>query len=116
MESVLKWGIENSAPGTGGAQTKLVSRPTRRYNIWTYPGADIESWQNTEALAQLFGAADDATLMKEAMAAINDPNVAVEDKLIAFDNLEMLCEGLDNAVGLPLFLEFHNVYLLWCPG
>jgi len=39
--------------------------------------------------------------MKEAMAAINDPNVSVEDKLIAFDNLEMLCEGLDNAVGLP---------------
>jgi len=49
--------------------------------------------------------------MKEAMAAINSPNVSVKDKLIAFDNLEMLCEGLDNAVGLPLFFfESHNIY------
>lgn len=45
------------------------------------------------------------------MAAINSPNVSVKDKLIAFDNLEMLCEGLDNAVGLPLFFfESHNIY------
>ncbi|KAF8427344.1 nucleotide exchange factor Fes1-domain-containing protein [Tirmania nivea] len=93
MESILKWGIENSVPGAEGAQTKL----------------------NTEALAQLFGAADDATLMKEAMAAINDPKVSVEDKLIAFDNLEMLCEGLDNANNLenlrlwePLISNFDS--------
>lgn len=57
---------------------------------------------NSAALAQLFGAADDSTLMKEAMAVISstDPEVTVDDKQVAFDNLEMLCEGLDNANNL----------------
>ena len=36
--------------------------------------------------------------MKEAVAVIVNPEVDVENKVIAFDNLEMLCEGLDNAV------------------
>ncbi|KAI5806639.1 nucleotide exchange factor Fes1-domain-containing protein [Peziza echinospora] len=77
MESLLKWGIENSVPGSE-------------------PRSKLDS----AALAQLFGAADDSTLMKEAMAAIQDPEVSLNDKIIAFDNLEMLCEGLDNANNL----------------
>ena len=36
--------------------------------------------------------------MKEAMAVITDAQISVEERLTAFDNLEMLCEGLDNAV------------------
>lgn len=82
MESLLKWGLENSVPGE----------------------APDPSGQrlNSAVLAQLFGAADDSTLMKEAMAVIssNDPEVTVDDKQVAFDNLEMLCEGLDNANNL----------------
>lgn len=82
MESLLKWGLENSVPGQAPDPngTRL----------------------NSAALAQLFGAADDSTLMKEAMAVISstDPEVTVDDKQVAFDNLEMLCEGLDNANNL----------------
>lgn len=40
---------------------------------------------------------DDSTVMKESMAAIQDPEVSVSDKEIAFDNFEMLVENLDNA-------------------
>ncbi|KAF8471931.1 nucleotide exchange factor Fes1-domain-containing protein [Kalaharituber pfeilii] len=95
MESLLKWGLENSTPSADPSsnRTKL----------------------DTAALAQLFGAADDATLMKEAMAAITNPEVSLEDKQIAFDNLEMLCEGLDNANNLenlnlwePLIAQFDS--------
>lgn len=53
--------------------------------------------------------------MKEAMAVIGNPEGTVEDKLVAFDNLEMLCEGLDNANNLenlklwgPLVSQFDS--------
>lgn len=35
--------------------------------------------------------------MKEAIAAVQDPSVSLEDKEIAFDNFELLIEHLDNA-------------------
>ena len=31
MESVLRWGIENSVPGAKGGQTRLVSSPLGFY-------------------------------------------------------------------------------------
>lgn len=39
----------------------------------------------------------DADLMKEAMAAILDPELDLENKEIAFDNFELMVEQLDNA-------------------
>lgn len=38
--------------------------------------------------------------MREAMEALQDPAVDLENKAIAFDNLEMLVENLDNANNL----------------
>lgn len=50
-------------------------------------------------LEQLFGMGgpDEPTLMKQAMAVITNPEADLENKLIAFDNFEMLIENLDNA-------------------
>ncbi|KAF8245093.1 Fes1-domain-containing protein [Wilcoxina mikolae CBS 423.85] len=75
LGNLLAWGIENSTPG-GEAKTEL----------------------NPALLAQLFGnQKSDATLMKEAMEAIQDPEVSLKDKEIAFDNFELMIEQLDNA-------------------
>jgi hypothetical protein len=38
--------------------------------------------------------------MKESMAAIHDPSISLENKLIAFDNFEQLVENIDNANNL----------------
>jgi hsp70-interacting protein len=38
--------------------------------------------------------------MKQAMAAIESPEVDLENKEIAFDNFLQLCEGIDNANNL----------------
>jgi hypothetical protein len=48
-------------------------------------------------MAQLFGAPDDAQLMREATAAASDRDNSLEDRETALDNLEMLVENLDNA-------------------
>ncbi|ABN67034.1 predicted protein [Scheffersomyces stipitis CBS 6054] len=48
-------------------------------------------------LEQLFGGPDEPTLMKQAIAVIQNPEATLEDKEIAFDNFEMLIENLDNA-------------------
>ncbi|KAI0884475.1 Fes1-domain-containing protein [Annulohypoxylon maeteangense] len=83
LNELLKWGIENSAapdpsaPETSGPKTSL----------------------NAEALAAIMGAPSDAELMQASMAAITskDPEMTLESKLTAFDNLEQLVESLDNA-------------------
>lgn len=52
-------------------------------------------------LQQLFGSGpDEPTLMKQSVEIINDPTVSSGNKLIAFENLEMLIENLDNANNL----------------
>ena len=43
------------------------------------------------------GGPSDATLLKEAMAAIQSPDASNENKLVAFDNFEQLIENIDNA-------------------
>ncbi|KAK9325469.1 armadillo-type protein [Lipomyces orientalis] len=82
MEKLLKWSIENSQ------------------DAGTDPGSQRQKPPNPEVLAQLFGQPDDAQLMREAMNTILDPNVDVDTKETAFDNLEMLVENLDNANNL----------------
>jgi hsp70-interacting protein len=59
---------------------------------------EITCLQDPRLLAQLFAnQKDEATLMKEAMAAILDPATELSEKEIAFDNFEMMIEQLDNA-------------------
>ncbi|KAI1391229.1 Fes1-domain-containing protein [Hypoxylon trugodes] len=80
LNELLKWSIENSTPSdpsAPGPQTTLTA----------------------EALAAIMGAPSDAELMQASMANITstDPEITLESKLTAFDNLEQLVESLDNA-------------------
>ncbi|TGJ75301.1 hypothetical protein E0Z10_g11023 [Xylaria hypoxylon] len=82
LNNLLKWSIENTASGPDGT-TNEAPRSTL----------------SPEALAELMGGPSDADLMRDSMAAIvsSDPEITLESKLIAFDNLEQLIESLDNA-------------------
>ncbi len=92
LNELLKWGIENSASSNGDGPE--APAPENR-------------GLNAEILAQIMGGPSDADLMKEAMSVITnpDPEVTLENKLIAFDNLEQLVETIENAKNLePLAL------------
>jgi hsp70-interacting protein len=91
LNELLKWSVENSAAATNDPSAP----PTEHRGL------------NAEALNALMGGPSDADLMMESMAAIlsKDPEITVEDKLVAFDNFEQLIENLDNANNLgPLAL------------
>ncbi|KAK9369033.1 armadillo-type protein [Lipomyces kononenkoae] len=83
MEKLLKWSLENSQ--NAGIDPNSQQR---------------QKAPDPEVLAQLFGQPDDAQLMRAAMETILDPNLDLEAKETAFDNLEMLVENLDNANNL----------------
>lgn len=91
LSELLKWSVENSSataadPSAPPPQTRSLP---------------------PDAINALFGGPSDADLMRASMAAIlsSDPEVTVDDKLIAFDNFEQLIENLDNANNLePLGL------------
>ena len=91
MNELLKWSVENSSTT---ANDPSAAPPTNRH-------------LNPEALNALFGGPSDADLMIASMQAIksSDPEITLEDKLVAFDNFEQLIENLDNANNLqPLAL------------
>lgn len=79
LSRLLQWSIEN--------QTKGENDDTAR------PATQL----TPEVLSSLFGGPSEADLMKAAMEAIHDPEVTLDNKLIAFDNFEQLIESLDNA-------------------
>jgi hsp70-interacting protein len=87
LNDLLKWSIENtkSDGSDAPASTEAQQAPMRT--------------PNAEALAALMGGPSDADLMLAAMNNIMspDPEITLESKLIAFDNLEQLIESLDNA-------------------
>ena len=83
MQSLLRWGIENSTPQDGNAN---APPPTRRSDL------------NPEIIDLLLGKSD-AELMKEAMAIAVDANRSEDDRIDALDNLEM--------VSLFFSAEFH---------
>ncbi|KAH0566404.1 hypothetical protein GP486_000187 [Trichoglossum hirsutum] len=84
MNQLLKWGIENS-------NASSVHPPG---------GPTSASGLNAEALATLLGSPSDAELMVDCMKTINSASTTLDDKLIAFDNLEQLVEMIDNANNL----------------
>ncbi|KAI1367545.1 nucleotide exchange factor Fes1-domain-containing protein [Xylaria arbuscula] len=83
LNDLLRWSIENTVTGPDGTTNEQQTRSTL----------------NPEALAAMMGGPTDADLMKESMAAIRspDPEITLESRLTAFDNLEQLIESLDNA-------------------
>lgn len=114
LNELLKWSIENSEtsrndPSAAAPATSLTP----------------------EVMAALMGGPSDADLMKASMEIVGseDPDVSLEDKLIAFDNFEQLIEGLDNANNIanlnlwtPLLAHLrHNEREIrkmaaWCVG
>jgi hsp70-interacting protein len=83
LNNLLRWGIENS-DSTRNDPNATTDRDAVR-------GLD------PSVLAALLGGPSDADLMKDSMAAIQNPEVDLENKLVAFDNFEQLVENLDNA-------------------
>jgi hypothetical protein len=79
LNTLLKWGIENSESSASAAPDQ--------------PRTQLDP----ELLAQLMGGPSDADRMIEAMSAIHNPQVDLENKAIAWDNFEQLVENLDNA-------------------
>lgn len=86
LNDLLRWSIEHTAAsGDGhGPSTEEAQAP---------PASNL----TPEIMAALMGGPSDADLMKGSMEIINDPEVSLENKLIAFDNFEQLIENLDNA-------------------
>lgn len=83
LNSLLKWSIENSDASQDGQTTSTASPASRSVNA--------------EALNSLLGGPSDADLMKEAMVAILNKNIALEHRLTVWDNFEQLIEVIDNA-------------------
>lgn len=88
LNELLKWSVENS-----DATRNDPNAPTPQ---------DPSKGLNKQALAELFGAPSDADRMRQAMTAIIAPadQVDLENKIIAWDNLEQLIEQIDNANNL----------------
>lgn len=115
LNELLKWSIENSSSTEGTPSNAPVThRPI-----------------DPQTMAALFGGPSEAELMRAAMDVITntDPEVTLDDKLVAFDNFEQLIESLDNANNLaPLSLWTPLLDLLaheerelrrmaaWCVG
>ncbi|KAI4263876.1 MAG: hypothetical protein L6R42_001003 [Xanthoria sp. 1 TBL-2021] len=116
MNQLLKWSIENSETTQNNSTDPKAERPS---------GQGL----NEEAIRSLMGGPSDADLMKLSMAAIQAPDVSLDDKLVAFDNFEQLIEIVDNANNLeslalwtPLVTELSNAeagirkMAAWCIG
>lgn len=122
LNQLLKWGIENSEASCTDPTSTTDTKAER-------PDWPAGRPLNPEALKALMGGPSDADLMKESMAAIQSPDVSVENKLVAFDNFEQLIETIDNAnnmesLGLwtPLIRQLSNQepdmrrMAAWCLG
>lgn len=122
LNQLLKWSIENSEASRTDPTSTTDDKAERQH--WP-AGRPL----NPEALKALMGGPSDAQLMQESMAAIQSPDISVEDKLFAFDNFEQLIENIDNAnnmepLGLwtPLIgqLESQEAEMrklaAWCAG
>ncbi|KAJ4490419.1 nucleotide exchange factor Fes1-domain-containing protein [Lentinula aciculospora] len=93
MQSLLRWGIENSTPQDGG--TPLPERK------------DL----NPEIIDMLLGKSD-ADLMKEALSIAVDDSRSEDDRVDALDNLEMLIEQIDNANNLEKLNMWEPLHAL----
>jgi hsp70-interacting protein len=88
LNQLLQWSIENSDASRNDPSTA----PTDQQS-------DPNRGLNPKILAELLGGPSDADRMREAMTAILAPmsEVDLENKLVAWDNLEQLIEQIDNA-------------------
>lgn len=114
MDSLLRWGIENSAPPLPGA-----------------PPAVVRNDLDPAIIDHILGKPD-AVLMKEALAVAVDETKGEDERMEALDNLEMvrlvfpvvlkglnsaalqLVENIDNANGKPIYLVIESRRCLGC--
>lgn len=87
MDKLLKFATSLQDGSGEGAASAQPAAPSDRRPI------------DTGVIDHIMGK-DDATHMKEAMAAITHPDQPLDQKEIAFDNLELLVEHVDNAINL----------------
>ncbi|KAJ7153458.1 nucleotide exchange factor Fes1-domain-containing protein [Mycena crocata] len=80
MESLLRWGIENSASPADGANPPPA------------PRQDLDP-----AIIDMILGKSDAELMKEDMSVATDESRSESARIEALDHLEMLIEQIDNA-------------------
>lgn len=116
LNNLLKWGIQNSEASRTGAAPE--AQPPPKFDA--------------EALARLMtgmSGPSDAQLMQQSMQVIQNDEAELENRVVAFDNLEQLIENLDNANNLeslglwvPLVEQLDNKdaelrrYAAWCCG
>ena len=88
LNQLLQWSIEHS----DSSRNDPTTQPTDQQR-------DPSRGLNQEMIAQLMGGPSDADRVRDAMTAIVAPvdQVDLENKLIAWDNLEQLIEQIDNA-------------------
>ncbi|KAJ7854721.1 nucleotide exchange factor Fes1-domain-containing protein [Mycena olivaceomarginata] len=86
MESLLRWGIENSTPSTDANNTNPPPAPRQDLD----PG-----------IIDMILGKSDAELMKEDMAVAVDEAQSEDARVNALDHLEMLIEQIDNANSAP---------------
>ncbi|KAF7968306.1 hypothetical protein HWV62_2396 [Athelia sp. TMB] len=79
MDSLLRWGIENSSPPVPGAAPPV-------------PRTDLDP-----AIIDMILGKPDAVLMKEALAIAIDEMKSEDERVEALDQIEMLIESIDNA-------------------
>jgi len=90
LNHLLKWSIENSEASRIDPSSTTNVEAVRDDSP---AGRSL----NAEALKALMGGPSDAQLMQESRKAIQSPDISLDNKLVAFDNLEQLIENIDNA-------------------
>ncbi|KAK7187039.1 hypothetical protein DPSP01_005900 [Paraphaeosphaeria sporulosa] len=116
FNDLLKWGIENSE----------VSRNDP--NAPKNPNTQLDPQTLQEILSGMSGPSD-ADMMKYKMEVIQHPEATLEQKVIAFEDFEMMIQGIDNANNLeplklwtPLIEQLEHEeadlrkYAAWCAG
>ncbi|KAM7206489.1 hypothetical protein V8F20_002615 [Naviculisporaceae sp. PSN 640] len=147
LTNLLKWSIEHTSPSAHqttdiraadgvapppSGEDAPLGDPSAPSGGGTAASTAPPRAIDPNVLNALFGGPSEAELMKAAIEVITSPpeeNIPLEEKLIAFDNLEQLVESLDNANNLeplalwsPLLsmLEHEEAELrkmaAWCVG
>jgi hsp70-interacting protein len=114
LNELFRWGIEHTDTTKGTPSAPIDS---------------AKAQENQKILEAVLGGPSEADLMKEAMAAIQSPEVDLDNKLVAFDNFEQLVESIDNANNLatlglwePLLAQLKSKearlreMAAWCVG
>lgn len=116
FNDLLKWGIENSEASRND--------PDAPKN----PNTKFDPQVLQEILSGMSGPSD-AEMMKHKMEVITHPDCTLDQKVGAFEDFEMLVQGIDNANNLeplklwvPLIEQLDNEeadlrkYAAWCAG